>query len=559
MPYAPEYLHLVILGVQFEAYLYGRNSINDFAGIEGARDSVDDQLSTGRDLCHRHTWPVIREFKDSDLSASRHAKKARGDFEDLITAITADPAPAGVRRIVVAYEASRYYRDLDAYLRLRKACMASDTLLCYNGQVYDLSRRDDRKATAQHAIDAEDEADSIQERNVLTANVQAQAGKPHGRLAFGYLREYAVVGGRQRCIRQYEDPVRGPVVVKALKHIDSGQSVRSLLLWMNSTPEAARPDGAPWMPRTVRMMLLNRAYIGERTHNGAHLKGTWEPLRGLETAQGRALFNRVTARLTDPGRRTTRGTEVSHLLTFLALCGECGDEAMLCWQSRQTTRPGSLSCEPKGDVSMTESVVDAYVEEAVIAWFSNKSAARAALVPNEENVEEKLASIQRLIDGYKEQLAEAHELAETLNPDTGRPRLTATSLASLEERIQPKLDAEQKKLRGMTGVSPLLLRMLEASDPDAAWNGRPATGEEPAVPGLPLELKREIIRNVVTVRLHRATKVGSNKPDLSRIRLSFVGEPGFRARPPRAPRGGVAPAPPADAPAPAPAAGAGTG
>ncbi|CAL9662332.1 hypothetical protein [Streptomyces sp. enrichment culture] len=31
MPYAPEYLHLVIPDVRFEAYLYGRNSDNVFA------------------------------------------------------------------------------------------------------------------------------------------------------------------------------------------------------------------------------------------------------------------------------------------------------------------------------------------------------------------------------------------------------------------------------------------------------------------------------------------------------------------------------------------------
>jgi len=84
-------------------------------------------------------------------------------------------------------------------------------------------------------------------------------------------------------------------------------------------------------------------------------------------------------------------------------------------------------------------------------------------------------------------------------------------------------------------VSPLLLRMLEARDPDVEWNGLPATEDEGAVPGLPLEQKREIIRSVVTVRLFRATRRGSTKPDLSRIRLSFVGEPGFRERPLRAP------------------------
>lgn len=534
MPYAPEYLHLVIPNVQFEAYLYGRNSANEFAGMNGARDSVDDQLSTGRDLCRQHTWPIIREFKDSDLSASRHAKKARDDFEDLIVTITSHPAPPGVRRIVVAYEASRYYRDLDAYLRLRKACMASDVLLCYNGQVYDLSRRDDRKATAQHAIDAEDEADSIQERNVRTAVLQAQAGKPHGRLPFGFVREYAVVGGRQRCISQHEDPVRGPIVLKALKHIDSGRSVRSLLLWMNSTPEAARPDGAPWSPRTVRILLTNRAYLGERLHNGTHVEGSWDPIHGLETPHGRAMFNRVTAKLTDPARRPQRGTEVSHLLSYLALCGKCGDHALLSAQTRTGGRT-VLACDQARDVGMTEHVMNAYVEEAVIDWFADKKGARAALVPGDDDVEENLTAAQRMINGYEEQLHEARALAEDFDTETGRPKLSAASLASMEQKLGPKLEAERKKLRDLTGVSPLLLGLLEADDPDLMWNGYPATETEPARPGLTLAQKREVIRKVVTVRLHKASTPGSNRVETGRIRLAFAGEPGFRARPLRAP------------------------
>lgn len=523
MPYAPEYLHLVITGVRFEAILYGRNSYNEFAGIAGARDSVDDQLANGRALCRSREWPIFREFKDSDLSASRHAKKVRGDFEDLIATLINDPAPEGVRRIVVAYEASRYYRDLDAYLRLRKACMASNTLLCYNNQVYDLSRRDDRKATAQHAIDAEDEADAIQDRNARTVASQAAAGKPHGRLPFGFAREYAVVGGRHRCIRQYEHPEQGPIVLAAFQHVDGGKSLRSLLQWMNSTPEAARSDGKPWSPRTIRILLSNRAYLGERVHRGTTVKGDWEPIRGLHTPQGRAMFNRVSVLLADPGRRTQRGTEVSHLLSYLALCGECGDHAMLCSQG-VTRRPDpNLTCEAKGNVSMREKVVDAYVEQAVVTWFSRKNVARAALVPNDEDVAEKMAACQRLINGYEEQLAEARELAETLNPATGKPRLSALSLAGMEERIQPKLDAEKKRLGDMTGVSPLVLRMLGSPDPAEEWTD------------LTLDQKRELIRRVVTVRLHKAKNLGSNKPELGRIQLAFVGQPGFRDRPLRAP------------------------
>ncbi|MFI1728246.1 recombinase family protein [Streptomyces acidicola] len=533
MPYAPEYLHLVIPGVTFEAWLYGRNSSNEFAGLQGARDSIDDQLATGRNLCNRHNWNVVREFKDSDLSASRHAKKIRGDFEDLIAAITSDPVPPGTRRIVVAYEASRYYRDLDAYLRLRKACMAADALLCYDGQVYDLSRRDDRKTTAQHAIDAEDEADAIQVRNSRTTALEAEAGRPHGRLPFGYLREYAVVGGRSRCTRQYEDPVRGPIVLKALQHIDAGRSMMSLLRWLNSEPDAARRDGAKWSPRTVRVMLLNRAYLGERLHRGTYRKGTWDPIKGLETPQGRALFNRVTAKLTDPERRTTRGTEVSHLLTFLGLCGECGDHAMLSAQTRTNRRP-LLACDAARDVSMSEDVVNAYVEEAVIEWFADKRKARAALVPGADDVEGKVAAAQRLINGYEEQLREARALAEEFDERAGRFKLSAASLAGMEQRLGPKLEQERKKLQGLTGISPLVLGLLEAEDPDVMWTGRPATETEPAVPGLTLEQKREIIRKVVTVRLHKASVRGSTKVEVGRIRLAFAGEPGFRDRPLRA-------------------------
>ena len=237
--------------------------------------------------------------------------------------------------------------------------------------------------------------------------------------------------------------MQGPVVLKAFQHVDAGKSLRSLLQWMNSTPEAGRPDGAPWSPRTLRILLLNRTYLGERTHKGGHGEGTWDAIRGLDTPAGRAMFNRVTAKLTDPARRTVRGTEVAHLLTYLALCGECGDHALLRSQPRSDRPLSNLACSVKRDVSMGEPIVDAFVEEAVIAWFSDKTAARAALVPGDEDMAEEMAAAQRLINGYEEQMAEARELAQTLNPATGRPRLSVASLADMEERLQPKIDAER--------------------------------------------------------------------------------------------------------------------
>ena len=536
MPFAPEYLHLVIPGVRFESLLYGRNSDDAI----GSGSSVEDQLANGRALSGENDWRIAGEFNDTDISASRHGKKVRGSFEALLNTIVNDTPAPNVRRIVVAFEASRYYRDLEAYVRLRKACMATGTLLCYNSQVYDLSRRDDRKATAMHAVDAEDEAEGIRDRNLRTMRRTATEGMPHGKTVFGYTRTYKTVGGRRRCTGQVEDPIKGPYVLAALQHIDSGKSAASLIRWLNSEPGAKRANGSLWDDRKLRLMLLNRTYLGERMFQGQWVPAVWAPINGLETAEGRAMFNRVTAMLTDPGRTTHRGTDVKHLLSHIGLCGECGDHATLDSQSPGRHHAPSLQCKEKADTSIKEEVINAYVEEAVVEWFCDKEKSRSALIPSDDRVKKEAASTQQLINAYEEQLAEARKMAETYDEETQRFKMPAASLASMELRLGPKLEAARKKLKSQSGISPLLLTLLEARDPDLVWNGDPDRG----ISGITLEQKREVIRSVVTVRLYRAKASGRRKLDDGRIRLSFFGEAGFRAQRLRvpAPAAGAVPA-----------------
>src|SRR3546814_2012051 len=63
--------------------------------------------------------------------------------------------------------------------------------------------------------------------------------------------------------------------------------------------------------------------------------------------------------------------------------------------------------------------------------------------------------------------------------------------------------SDLKRLRDLTGVSPLLLGMLDAEDPEVVWYGSPAANAQPERPGLTVEQKREILQKVVTVRLYR--------------------------------------------------------
>jgi hypothetical protein len=203
-------------------------------------------------------------------------------------------------------------------------------------------------------------------------------------------------------------------------------------------------------------------------------------------------------------------------------------------------RKRGLCCKEKNDTSIAEFRLDAYVEEAVIDWFTDTAKARSALIPADDKVKEQAAAAQKLINAFEEQLRDARAQAEEYDAEAGRFKLTAASLAGMEARLVPQLEAAKEKLRTYTGVSPLVLRLLEADDPDLVWNGRPAAEGRLAEDGLTLDQKREVIRKIVTVRLFKARASGRRPLDDDRIRLSFFGEPGFRAQRLRAPE--VAPA-----------------
>jgi hypothetical protein len=135
-----------------------------------------------------------------------------------------------------------------------------------------------------------------------------------------------------------------------------------------------------------------------------------------------------------------------------------------------------------------------------------------------------------LIDGYTEQLEEARALARTFNKK-GRPLLSALSLSALEQDLEPRIEEAQKKVEGVTGVPPLVQRLLSAQDPAEVWDGVEATEDSLARPGLTLEQKREAIRMLVTVRLFKASKPGIRSIEPGRVGLAFRGDPAFRDRP----------------------------
>jgi site-specific DNA recombinase len=506
MPVAPEYLHLVYPG-PMPAFLYGRASHDP----RKKGSSVADQLAEGKRLADEYQWPIVDVFKDVDESASRHRKGGpRKDFEAMLDGILAKRC-----RIVVAFEASRYYRDLDAYLRLRNACAQAGVLLCYDGQVYDLTKRADRKATARDALDAEDEAEGIRERNLRTARQHAAKGHPHGRILYGYRRRYDQDTGD--LIDQVPHEEHAAVVRDVFERIAAGESEYSVRADLNrgGVPSPSG-EGTQWRPHQLRIMLRNPSYQGRRVHQGKVLTdGKWPPL------VDEATWAAVQDVLASPTRAATGNREVRHWLSGIARCGPCDErgvrtllrmgirksrkgEKSYGYQCRNLVNPDARNC-----VGIRELLLDAYVEEALLTWLGSPRLAAAFEPGGDAGV---AAAAARAVT-LRRQLDEARASAATIGPD-GAPALSVASLAALEAALVPQIAAADADARPRSIPAPLEA-FRDVADVEAVWAD------------LDITQRRAVARTAVTVRLWPARAPGVRRIEPGRVTLAFAGEPGF--------------------------------
>jgi site-specific DNA recombinase len=528
MPIAPEYLHLVYPDLApFEAFLYGRNS----ADPKKKARSVADQLDEGRALCAEHGWPVKRVFKDPGISASRYARKGRDDFEEMLAEIE-----AGECRILVAWEASRYYRDLEIYVRLRNACYAAGVLLCYNGMVYDLSKRADRKATAQDAIQAEDEAEGIRDRNVRTQKQNASKGRPHGPVLTGYKRVYDPETGELINQVPYEPQVETvgwwfelaeagtPSNGIARDTKERKLKVAAELAAAGMEPGEVTKElidralltryGNDWRGKAITQVLKNKAYIGRKVHEGKDIgKASWDQLIPGEEFVER--FYNVQAILEGRELGSAHDTSVKHLLSRIPWCGEHGEHEPVVRWKYDVNGHHTYSCSERGDVSVNANRLEAFVEEAVLTWLGSDKAV-AAFQRGNRPAEAKRAQLQ--LAGMEQQLREARALSTQFGPD-GQPRMSALTLADLESSLRPQIEKLRERIE-QASVPPLLRGLVGNRDADTVWSR------------LDMHAQRMVLRKVVTIRLYRAPAQGS-KVLSGRVKLSFYGEPGFKPEGPR--------------------------
>lgn len=493
-----------------EAVIYARVSDDR----EGRSRSTGQQVKDGKAWCEREGIPVIDTIIDDDIGASRYSRKKRDGYDRVLELLE---APSKRRRILVSWESSRAQRDLEVYVKLRKICEKSGSLWCYDGRIYDMTDPSDRRRTANDAVEDEYEVERTRRRVMRDLRANAQAGRPHGKLAYGYriVRDERTGWAINRVpdedvIDSEGNLVRvgtAPIVREIAKRLLAGDSVYSIAVDLNRRGiPSPRPiqkgpkKGQPgrWIPQTITLMMKSPTYAGLRVANGVVIReGTWKPILTLEEHE------QLVALLGDPTRKTHRGSDPVWLLSFIATCGVCGSHV-----TRLHPRGVDVYvCAAKFCVARSIWQVDRLVEQAVIERLEapdigellSKNDGQAA------DAFKEVRELQKRLDRFVDRAADGE--------------ISDESLGRIEARLKPQIEAAKRRANAPIR-SPLVRELVEKGNARERW------------PTFTVQQKREVIRSLCEVIIFKTPHRGMRRINPRYIGLWWIGSDAPKPTPP---------------------------
>jgi site-specific DNA recombinase len=380
----------------------------------------------------------------------------------------------------VVWEPSRAGRSLDHYVDLRRLCSERDVLLSYSGKTFDLDDGNDRFSTGLDALIAEREAEDIRKRILRAHRANLDAGKPHGRVPYGYrvvtkTDEKGKVISKERKINKAE----AALIQEAARRVLDGHSFNSTVKWI----ETRDPRG--WDSAKLRRLLINPTLAGFRTRSSIvdgkrgpqviHGKGTWKPI--LTENQHNDLVALFAGRRSGP-----RGMPVKHLVSGIATCTVCREPV---WKRKGGAKPDGGAWDVYGCKTMcvarTQHIVDDAVQ-AVVEGILSTPEALAALA--ETPATDPTASAR--LTALREQL-------DDVETEMSAGRMPASTGARVATRLEAQI-AEAEAAAKPVFTDPAVRNLASAPDPVAMWRS------------LPLIEQREFIRAVLVIEIERIGK-----------------------------------------------------
>lgn len=499
------------------AGIYGRQS-------HASRKSINEQLDLGRADCESNGWGEPLVYAD-EVSASRYGTKPRGDWARILADIQ-----GGALGLLWLWESSRGDRRAAEWLDFLELCAARGVLIHVHShrRTYDPRVRRDWKVLAEDGIDNEDESRKMSERIKRGMAHSAASGKPHGQVPFGFVRQYD--GRSRQLVRQAPDETErrtpdgrawSPAGVVRQMYADarSGVSLNAIADGLNRmgvpTPrqlaaaERAAPKGpdhwssTKWTTVVVRQILLSPGSIGKRVAGGAMIEaGGWEPLVDEET------YYAVRNILKDPRRKTASPGKARYLLTCLAVCDVCGSRITHLGPDPAQYRRAAYRCSSRRVcAAIGRDAADAYVTAYVLGLLAEPGFLASLRAADTEG-SDAAAALWGEVERRKAELAEWR--AQLDDPDW---RMSAEAFARRETVLLRALD--EAEVRARQSATRAAVRVF--ADVVDAGNEALAEMLVKAWAGLSLAVQREVLRELVTVRVRPAGKGRGARKDKTQL------------------------------------------
>jgi DNA invertase Pin-like site-specific DNA recombinase/predicted RNA-binding Zn-ribbon protein involved in translation (DUF1610 family) len=330
------------------ACIYARISSDDGTALGVARQVADCTAEADR-----RGWEIVETFIDNDVSASRSA--ARPQYERMLAAVH-----AGRVNALVVWDVDRLTRSPRELEDVITFADEHALRLASVGGDIDLSTEQGRLTARLKGSVARYEVEQTSRRLKRKNDELAAAGSPTGKPAFGYTRS-RVDGVATDTV----NPSEAATIREVAERLLAGEGLWRVAGDLNARGITTN-TGGPWFSQTLRRMILRPRNAGLRVHRGKIVgKAAWEPILDRDT------FDRLTAMLTDPARKTSnRGTAVRYLMSGIALCGVCGKTMMGTAQRvhKGRNQPSTYKCQNAGCHAVVRSMalVDSVVEGAIV-------------------------------------------------------------------------------------------------------------------------------------------------------------------------------------------------
>jgi site-specific DNA recombinase len=435
----------------------------------GELRSVDEQHQDNERAADREGWVLGAPYLEPGaVSASRYSRKARPGFDALCADLKAGLFGADV---LIIWESSRGTRRLSEWAAFLELLEENGVLVhvTSHGHTYDLSRPRDRRSLQEDGTDAEYESGKISERVTRAMASNAEKGRPHGRVPYGYRREYEVTAAGKRIIKgQHIEPDEAEVVREIYTALAELRSLRSIAASLNKR-EVPSPSGGQWTPFKVRYLALNAAYAGLRGHRPGARKGQRVELGTLTDATWPAIVSKETffavhSLLTDPKRATLRPGRARHLLSLIGKCDVCGGPLSAAYRGGGGKAAGyaygrSYECRDKNCVRIDADSLDAYATECMLGFLATPEAIERLRDPGADDG--RLAKV-------RDDLAEARAELKRWRTAAGQGRVTLDSFAEIEPGIVARISALEAAERELL-TPPALALIPPGKDVAQRW------------------------------------------------------------------------------------------